>query len=224
MAHLSLSLLGAFHAQLDGKPVDGFRSDKARALLAYLAVEQQPHTRAHLAGLLWPDWPETAARTYLRQALAHYQQHRERVATELGMAPEVETVQLAESIQQGAWPVSHPDTMVQHQPARPPDVPPLPEFLKVAAPAHRRTPPFVARAEELANLRTHLARALAGEGRIVFIRGDAGSGKTSRLREFARRAHQSHSQLLSIMGGFQRAYGKWRPLPGFSRDPAWIDR
>ena len=70
MAHLSLSLLGEFQATLAGEPVTGFHSDKVRALLAFLAVEaSQPHTRIHLAGLLWPDWPEKQARTYLRQAL-----------------------------------------------------------------------------------------------------------------------------------------------------------
>ena len=71
MARLAIHLLGAFRVQLDGKAVTGFRTNKARALLAYLAVEaQQPHQRARLAGLLWPEWPEAQARTYLRQALA----------------------------------------------------------------------------------------------------------------------------------------------------------
>ena len=74
MARLAIHLLGAFRVQLDGKAVTGFRTNKARALLAYLAVEaQQPHQRAHLAGLLWPEWPEAQARTYLRQALADLQ-------------------------------------------------------------------------------------------------------------------------------------------------------
>ena len=74
MAHLSLHLLGGFDVQLDGKQVTGFQTNKARALLAYLAVEaQRPHQRAHLAGLLWPEWPEAQARTYLRQALADLQ-------------------------------------------------------------------------------------------------------------------------------------------------------
>ena len=39
MPHLSLSLLGPFQVMLDGQPVTGFKSNKARALLAYLAVE-----------------------------------------------------------------------------------------------------------------------------------------------------------------------------------------
>ncbi|WP_137700385.1 BTAD domain-containing putative transcriptional regulator [Marimonas lutisalis] len=41
------------------------------ALLAYLAMRMnEPVTRGHLAGLLWPDSPEDQARTNLRQALS----------------------------------------------------------------------------------------------------------------------------------------------------------
>ncbi|MGE5601791.1 MAG: AAA family ATPase, partial [Nitrososphaerales archaeon] len=58
----------------DAGPAIHFETNKARALLAYLAVETQPHTRLHLAGLLWPEWPEATARTYLRQALLNLRQ------------------------------------------------------------------------------------------------------------------------------------------------------
>ena len=44
MSRLELSLLGPFRALLDGQPATGFRADKVRALLAYLAVEA---TREH---------------------------------------------------------------------------------------------------------------------------------------------------------------------------------
>jgi len=72
MARLSISLLGAFQATLDGERVTGFATDKARALLAYLAVEaHHPHRRDTLAGLLWPDEPERKARQNLRQALSN---------------------------------------------------------------------------------------------------------------------------------------------------------
>jgi WD40 repeat protein/DNA-binding SARP family transcriptional activator len=75
MPNLSILLLGPFQATLDGAPVTGFVSDKARALLAYLAVEaDQPHRREALAGLLWPDVPEQSARTSLRTALANVRQ------------------------------------------------------------------------------------------------------------------------------------------------------
>ena len=53
---LSLSLLGAFQASLNGQLLTEFYSSKVRALLAYLAVEAgQQHPRSMLATLLWPE-------------------------------------------------------------------------------------------------------------------------------------------------------------------------
>lgn len=43
---------------------------KAVALLAYLAVTGQAHTRQALAGLLWPDYPAERARASLRRTLS----------------------------------------------------------------------------------------------------------------------------------------------------------
>jgi len=71
MARLSIYLLGSFRITLEGQPVTDFISDKARALLIYLAVEaDSPHRRERLAGLLWPDYPEQDARRSLSTALA----------------------------------------------------------------------------------------------------------------------------------------------------------
>src|SRR5262245_44902413 len=68
---LSLQFLGTFAVTHDGTPVTGFRSDKARALLAYLAIERDRlHTRSMLAALLWPDMPEATALQNLRQTLS----------------------------------------------------------------------------------------------------------------------------------------------------------
>jgi TolB-like protein len=68
---LQLKVLGRFAAQWsDGAPVD-LTTKKAQALLAYLAVERvRPHTRDHLATLLWADTGEERARHNLRQALS----------------------------------------------------------------------------------------------------------------------------------------------------------
>lgn len=75
MSRLSVFLLGPFRAAIDGQAVTGFRSDKVRALLAYLAVESgRPHRRESLAGLLWPDYPERSARAHLRVALTNLRQ------------------------------------------------------------------------------------------------------------------------------------------------------
>lgn len=70
MTLLSLHMLGAFDVRFNGQSLRGFRSVKNEALLAHLALTAgRPHTRAALAGLLWPDQPENAARRNLRQAL-----------------------------------------------------------------------------------------------------------------------------------------------------------
>jgi predicted ATPase/DNA-binding SARP family transcriptional activator len=70
MSHLALSLLGAFQATLDGVPIL-FSSVKARALLAYLAIESgRPHPRETLAALLWPEEPEAVAHNNFRHTLS----------------------------------------------------------------------------------------------------------------------------------------------------------
>ncbi len=62
MPKLSLALLGPLQATLDGQPLAGLTSAKARALLVYLAVESdRAHSREALATLLWPEDPEEAA-------------------------------------------------------------------------------------------------------------------------------------------------------------------
>ena len=70
MSHLEIALLGRFRVALDGAEVTRFGADTARALLAYLALHMDsPCRRETLAGLLWPDQPETEARHNLRTAL-----------------------------------------------------------------------------------------------------------------------------------------------------------
>lgn len=70
MSHLSLSLLGPFHAKIDDEPAKGFESNKVRALLAYLAVEaDRLHRREALAELLWPGRCGRNALANLRYAL-----------------------------------------------------------------------------------------------------------------------------------------------------------
>ena len=70
MTRLHLSLLGGFEARLEHASPLTFRTQKAQALLAYLAVRAgQPHRRDKLAALLWGAMREEQARTSLRQAL-----------------------------------------------------------------------------------------------------------------------------------------------------------
>ena len=75
MAHLEIKLLGTFQATLDGEVLTGFRSDKARALLAYLTLERtRSHRRDWLATLLWGDYDDRSARRSLSSALANLRQ------------------------------------------------------------------------------------------------------------------------------------------------------
>jgi DNA-binding SARP family transcriptional activator len=68
MAHLSISLLGAFKVALDDRSITDSGMDQAWALLAYLAVEaKRSHRRDALAGLLWAECSHTRARHSLRQ-------------------------------------------------------------------------------------------------------------------------------------------------------------
>ncbi|MEZ4656943.1 MAG: BTAD domain-containing putative transcriptional regulator [Caldilineaceae bacterium] len=69
MPSLHLTCFQSFTTTLDGAPA-AFRSAKGRALLIYLAVEQdRAHQRSTLAGLLWPDEREDRARKNLSQTL-----------------------------------------------------------------------------------------------------------------------------------------------------------
>ncbi len=70
MSRLAAHFLGTFSILLDGSPLRGFVSAKARALLVYLLVERDTfHSRAHLANLLWPLSDERLARHSLRNVL-----------------------------------------------------------------------------------------------------------------------------------------------------------
>lgn len=69
MSTLKLSLLGSPQIELEGVNVTIPRR-KALALLVYLTVTQERHTRETLATLFWPDHDERRARAYLRRAIA----------------------------------------------------------------------------------------------------------------------------------------------------------
>ncbi|MFZ6031156.1 MAG: AfsR/SARP family transcriptional regulator [Chloroflexota bacterium] len=70
MDPIHISLFGSFQVRRRDTQVTHFRSDKVRALLAYLALEaDRPHRRESLAGLLWPESSDQVARDNLRLAL-----------------------------------------------------------------------------------------------------------------------------------------------------------
>ena len=66
---LEMMFLGGLQLSQDGTSLVDFSSEKGKALLCYLAVTGQPHSRASLAGLLWPESLEANARASLRKVL-----------------------------------------------------------------------------------------------------------------------------------------------------------
>src|SRR5437588_9166782 len=70
---LTIRLLGVPEARIAGVPWI-LHHQKARALLYYLAATGRPHTRDHLATLLWSESPESNARHSLRSSLYRIRQ------------------------------------------------------------------------------------------------------------------------------------------------------
>ncbi|MDX9828928.1 MAG: BTAD domain-containing putative transcriptional regulator [Anaerolineae bacterium] len=127
-------------------------------------------------------------------ALAHYAACSRLLERELGCGPEDETQALADQIRNGALP-------------RPPLPPGVLDAPRAEGPAPRsvglrprsRTR-FVAREGELARLGALLDGALADQGGVGLIAGEAGSGKTALLDEFAHRAAAAHGDLIVLRG------------------------
>jgi DNA-binding SARP family transcriptional activator/predicted ATPase len=88
-----------------------------------------------------------------------------------------------------------------------------PSFLEGEVAVDR--PLFVARERELAQLGAFLDRALAGQGRVVFVTGEAGSGKTALVEEFALRAQEAHAELLVANGNCNAHTGVGDPYLPF---------
>jgi ABC-type oligopeptide transport system substrate-binding subunit/DNA-binding SARP family transcriptional activator len=140
-------------------------------------------------------------------ALRQYQECVRLLQEELGVTPSPETTALYEHIRSSAGkqgsrgagvhknqdsfsPILQPSTSpslnsATFQPSN------LPTF---------QPSPFVARERELAQLDYFLNAALTGRGQVALIVGEAGSGKTALLYEFARQAQAAHSDLIVAIG------------------------
>lgn len=82
-----------------------------------------------------------------------------------------------------------------------PERPQLPSFLEAGkVEAELSRPVFVARKQELDKLADSFETVLLAKGRVLFVTGDAGSGKTALIQEFCRRAQELHSDLIVADG------------------------
>src|SRR5688500_2501648 len=71
----------------------------------------------------------------------------------------------------------------------------------------RSAPSFVGREPEVAKLESFLEQAIAGTGRVVFVTGEPGIGKTSLGDEFLRRTRKQRPGLLISRGRCVEQYG-----------------
>ncbi|MFL5663576.1 MAG: SARP family transcriptional regulator, partial [Ktedonobacteraceae bacterium] len=69
MTRLALFLLGPPRIEREGLSIT-VDTRKAIALIAYLAITRQRHSRDALATLLWPEYDQTNARGALRRTLS----------------------------------------------------------------------------------------------------------------------------------------------------------
>ena len=160
---------------------------------------------------------------------ATYQRCVEALSEELGVEPSEETRQLYQRLAKGERPglagvqrVTDESTAAkargrsaeQAERSRPHDL--RPAFLDEASePRAASKEVFIGRERELALLDEFLVSALGERGQVAFVVGEAGSGKTSLLSEFARRAQAAHSDLVVASGNCDAHSGVGDPYLPF---------
>lgn len=132
-------------------------------------------------------------------ALRQYQECVRILEQELGAAPSAETTALYERIHSGEWSRGPEEQKSKEEFITPPT------FLSHAPLPLTPATPFVAREAELAQLNRYLNSALTGQSQIIFVTGEAGSGKTALVNHFARQAQQQLTDLV-VAGGTCNAH------------------
>jgi len=151
-------------------------------------------------------------------ALRQYENCLSLLEDELGVEPEGETTKLYQDIksrrfeQVAAGVAGFQSTSTDQMPADKaqsraidpalsrPVADNLPAFLLSEDEPDSEPHIFVAREHELARLEEALDSARNGRGQILFVVGGAGRGKTTLIREFARRAEDSDPDLVIVTG------------------------
>jgi predicted ATPase/DNA-binding SARP family transcriptional activator len=176
-------------AQREFKPALGY----ARRRLALDPLDEAAH-RQLMRLYIWSGQRSAA--------LSQYEECVAVLEDQLGVSPQETTSELYSAIKAGHAPLLPVDERLEpaeesHE--RLPDLPAEPSsFLEEEEP--HEWPAFFARERELAHLDRFLEPALAGQGRVAFVTGEAGSGKTALVQEFVRRAQEVHADLLVASG------------------------
>lgn len=135
-------------------------------------------------------------------ALRAYQRLRAVLAEELGLDPSPELQRLEQAI-------LRQDLALEWAPA--PETAPRTEQPVVLQPVSPRPGAFVGREPELESLRHWLEEAMAGEGRLVLLRGEPGIGKTGIAEEVAAAARARGIPVLWGSGHEDEGGGPFRP-------------
>ncbi|MBV7328144.1 AAA family ATPase [Chloroflexi bacterium TSY] len=203
----ALHTLASHHAQ-QGDPIQAI--DYTRRLLALEPWWEEAHRQLML--LLVLNGQRGAA-------LAQYETCCQVLDKEFAVQPDKETTTLYHRIRNGE--ITSSIDRGESITARPIESTPatnsasLPPFF-AHTPSLPNTPiPFVSRDQELAQLKSHLALALTGQGRVVFVHGEAGTGKTALVQEFARRVQEEHNRLVFACGNCNAYVGTGDPYLPF---------
>ena len=186
----------------------------ARRWLGLDPLQETAHQR--LMGLYAQSDQRTAALRQYRTCIRILEQ-------ELGIPHSGETTALYERIraarlrrEETSKSGAERDVLTPPAPRLPAPLPHTPSFIsqdKETAEVEKRI--FVAREGELAQMSRYLEAALAGQGHMVFVTGEAGSGKTALAHEFARRAQEAWADLVVASGSCNAHTGPGDPYSPF---------
>lgn len=150
------------------------------------------------------------------RAVRQYDAFRQVLAEELDISPTPETEILIEGIRSGETGSAEKTLPRRQSPSASPESMQLPSFLDEGfVPTEKAQPPFVGRERELAQIDEYLRAALSGSGRIAFVTGEAGRGKSTLLAEFSRRAQDHYPNLIVAAGRCNAFFGSGDPFHPF---------
>lgn len=124
-----------------------------------------------------------------------YQRCVEALSRDLDVEPSAQTIRLYEQIRRGELDEFEAPSAIRYEHASQ-----LPLFFEKREPRISEYPLVVAREQELERLNGYLNLAISGRGRVIFITGEAGSGKTTLINEFTWRAQSEHADLIVASG------------------------
>jgi oligopeptide transport system substrate-binding protein len=143
----------------------------------------------------------------LASAIMQYQRCAEALDRELGVEPSEKTRNIFEQIRLAGKGSALPASALAI-----PATFPLPTFPEKS---EKPPPVFVGRETELAAMDGYLEKALQGQVQVVFVSGEAGSGKSALLQKFVQKSVAAHPDLVIGWGICNAFFGQGAPYLPF---------